>query len=212
MVRLKNGVTFHGVSTPFYPRGERHDYASAIVFPDGTKVRGYRYDFGLIDGDEGAKILTGSIEAQANGRKVGTKFTADSIEYPDGRKVENPSADEIDALFPKEGCEREVEIGATIKIGTFVSGEVWRWKFLEADEPPIVIVGGPDGFPSEDAALEDAMCLLDQANGEENWMIDNVIHVRADGTFTTVSVADLAHPSELFEGELAALDASELPF
>jgi hypothetical protein len=81
MVRLKNGVTFHGVSTPFYPRGERHDYASAIVFPDGTKVRGYRYDFGLIDGDEGAKILTGSIETQANGRKVGTKFTADLIEY-----------------------------------------------------------------------------------------------------------------------------------
>jgi hypothetical protein len=182
LVRLKNGITFYGLYSPWSKYGDVHETAVAVVFPDGTKVRSYRYNFDVIDGGDGAQILTDSIETLDDGRKVGAEITADSIEYPDGRKVENPSADEIQALFPKEGREEEVRIGATVAIGTFVSDEKWGWKFIGQDWS-----GGDYQHPTEEAALEDAIFMVSQVNDELDGEIDNVIHVKADGTFTTIS-------------------------
>jgi hypothetical protein len=188
LVRLKNGITFYGLYSPWSKHGDVHEQAVAVVFPDGTKVRRYRYNSDVIADGGDAQILAGSIETLDDGRKVGAQITAGSIEYPDGRKVENPSADEIQALFPKEGREVQVEIGATIAIGTFVSDGKWACKSLNPDASD----RGDYRHPTEEAALEDMMCMLDQANVELDWSIDNVIYIKADGTFTMISVAEYA--------------------
>jgi hypothetical protein len=191
--RLKNGVTFYGVYSYSSKHGDAHSGASMVEFPNGTKVRGYRDDFDVLDDDGGAQILAGSIETLDDRRKVGAKITADSITYPNGSKIENPSAAEIDALFPKEGTEIAVNIGATIRIGTFGSEGNWYWKSLEPDSS---LGGKRELYTTEDAAFEGAMSLVSQATDEMDWGIDTVIHVRASGAFATVSVASWRPPLE----------------
>jgi hypothetical protein len=70
--------------------------ARLIEFPNGAKLHGYWYEAEAVSSNE---------------TRVQRK--ADRIEYPDGRKVENPGADEINGLFPKERNEVEEEVPNT---------------------------------------------------------------------------------------------------
>jgi hypothetical protein len=87
LTRLKNGVTFYGSMTP----GEFHICDSVVEFPDGTEMREYE-------------------QISNEGHPDTDVFKALSIEYPDGRKVKNPSADEINVLFREDGRDAEIEI------------------------------------------------------------------------------------------------------
>jgi hypothetical protein len=100
--RSKSGVAFHGWLSCHCTSGADTFSARTVEFPDGTKIHGYSYAHDVIDSDTaGAEILAGSVSSLDDGRKVGTKLTTKSIEYPDGRKIENPPPDELDALFVK---------------------------------------------------------------------------------------------------------------
>jgi hypothetical protein len=87
--RFKNGTAFY-FNADMMP-GEIHLMTGVIVFPDGTEMHGYECVC-----DEGAPDTN--------------VYSAAGIRYPDGREVEKPSADEVEALFLKDGAEIELEI------------------------------------------------------------------------------------------------------
>jgi hypothetical protein len=85
--RFKNGTALY-FNSDMMP-GEIHLMTGDLVFPDGTEMHGYECVC-----DEGAPDTN--------------VYSAGGIRYPDGREVENPSADEIGALFLKDGAEIEL--------------------------------------------------------------------------------------------------------
>jgi hypothetical protein len=78
----QNGTIHDGWFTDVGSRGELYSVGT-ITFPDGTKLHGYSYDF--------------------DREKDSETIKASRVERPDGSVAENPSEDEIMALFQKDG-------------------------------------------------------------------------------------------------------------